>query len=138
MVGDRAYRKALSLEEARREIADNATQFCPESTRALCCPGRTRQLFTVRPFLCARGELLAWARLRSWFDSAVPEDFAWTHTLEGPDDMPAHAKASLLGPSLTLAVRDGRFALGTWQGIYLCEHRRRRGARSLVVTLWGE
>ena len=75
---------------------------------------------------------------RSWFDSAVPEDFAWTHTLEGSDDMPAHVKSSLLGPSLTLAVRDGRFALGIWQGIYLCEHRDRGGARSLVATLWGE
>jgi len=74
----------------------------------------------------------------SWFDSAVPEDFAWTHTLEGSDDMPAHVKSSLLGPSLTLAVRDGRFALGTWQGIYLCEHRDHAGARSLVITLWGE
>ena len=75
---------------------------------------------------------------RTWFDSAVPEDFAWTHTLEGADDMPAHVKASLLGTSLTLPVSDGRFALGTWQGIYLCEHRDSGGARSLVATLMGE
>jgi secondary thiamine-phosphate synthase enzyme len=75
---------------------------------------------------------------RTWFDDAVPQEFAWTHTLEGADDMPAHVKASLLGPSLTLPVRDGRFALGTWQGIYLCEHRDRGGARSLVATLLGE
>ena len=75
----------------------------------------------------------------SWFDAVVPEDAPyWTHTMEGPDDMPAHIKASVLGPSLTLPVRDGRFALGTWQGIYLCEHRDRGGARSLVVTLVGE
>ena len=75
----------------------------------------------------------------AWFDRAVPEDARyWTHTVEGPDDMPAHIKASLLGPSLTLPVRDGHFALGTWQGIYLCEHRDRGGARSLVVTLSGE
>jgi secondary thiamine-phosphate synthase enzyme len=73
--------------------------------------------------------------LESWASAAVPEDFAWTHTSEGPDDMPAHVKASLMGPSLTLPVRDGRFALGTWQGIYLCEHRDRGGPRSLVVTL---
>ena len=52
----------------------------------------------------------------------------WTHTDEGPDDMPAHIKASLLGASLTLPVRDGRFALGTWQGVYLCEHRDNGGA----------
>ena len=75
----------------------------------------------------------------SWFDAAVPEDAPyWTHTVEGPDDMPAHIKASVLGPSLTLPVRDGEFALGTWQGIYLCEHRDRGGPRSLVVTLTGE
>ena len=74
----------------------------------------------------------------TWANHAVPEDFAWTHTLEGPDDMPAHVKASLMGPSLTLPVASGRLALGTWQGIYLCEHRDRGGARSLVLTLNGE
>jgi len=75
----------------------------------------------------------------SWFDSAVPENAPfWTHTLEGPDDMPAHIKASLLGPSLTLPVRDGAFAVGTWQGIYLCEHRDSGGPRRLTVTAFGE
>ncbi|HYQ79075.1 MAG TPA: secondary thiamine-phosphate synthase enzyme YjbQ [Solirubrobacterales bacterium] len=75
----------------------------------------------------------------SWFDRAVPEGAAyWTHTLEGDDDMPAHVKAALLGPSLTLPVRDGSLALGTWQGIYLCEHRDEGGPRSLVATVWGE
>jgi secondary thiamine-phosphate synthase enzyme len=74
-----------------------------------------------------------------WFDVAVPEDASyWTHTLEGPEDMPAHVKAALLGPSLTLPVSQGRLALGTWQGIYLCEHRNRGGGRSLVATAWGE
>ena len=74
----------------------------------------------------------------TWANAAVPEQFAWTHTDEGPDDMPAHIKASLMGPSLTLPVGDGRLALGTWQGIYLCEHRDRGGARRLVATLNGE
>ena len=75
----------------------------------------------------------------SWFDAAAPEDAPyWTHTLEGPDDMPAHIKASLLGPALSLPVTDGRLALGTWQGVYLCEHRDRGGPRSLLVTLLGE
>jgi secondary thiamine-phosphate synthase enzyme len=75
----------------------------------------------------------------AWFDTAVPEDAPyWTHTIEGPDDMPAHIKASVLGPSLSLPVRDGRFGLGTWQGVYLCEHRERGGPRSVVVTLVGE
>ena len=75
----------------------------------------------------------------SWFDAAVPERSPmWTHTLEGPDDMPAHIKAALLGPSLSLPIAAGRLALGTWQGIYLCEHRNAGGARRLLVTLWGE
>ena len=75
----------------------------------------------------------------SWFDAAVPERAPyWTHTAEGPDDMPAHVKAALLGPSLSLPVRDGGLALGTWQGIYLCEHRDRGGARRLLATLHGD
>ncbi|HWD85501.1 MAG TPA: secondary thiamine-phosphate synthase enzyme YjbQ [Solirubrobacteraceae bacterium] len=74
----------------------------------------------------------------TWFDRAVPEgaDY-WTHTLEGPDDMPAHIKAALLGPSLTLPLSRGRLNLGTWQGIYLCEHRDDGGPRTLVATAWG-
>lgn len=79
------------------------------------------------------------ADLESWFNDAVREDAPyWRHTLEGPDDMPAHVKAVLIGPSLTLPVRDGAPALGTWQGIYLCEHRDRGGPRRLVATLHGE
>jgi secondary thiamine-phosphate synthase enzyme len=75
----------------------------------------------------------------SWFDRAVPEGAGyWTHTLEGEDDMPAHVKAALLGPALTLPVRAGRLALGNRQGIYLCEHRDQGGSRSLVATVWGE
>ena len=75
----------------------------------------------------------------TWFDKAVPDGASyWTHTQEGPDDMPAHIKCSLLGPSLQLPVRDGRLALGTWQGIYLCELRDNGGARRLTATLQGE
>ena len=75
----------------------------------------------------------------AYFNASVPEDAPyWTHTFEGPDDMPAHIKASLLGPSLSLPVSSGRLALGTWQGVYLCEHRDRGGARSLLATLHGE
>jgi secondary thiamine-phosphate synthase enzyme len=75
----------------------------------------------------------------SWFNRAVPEGADYfRHTLEGDDDMPAHIKASLLGASVTVPVTDGRLALGTWQGIYLCEHRDRGGPRKLTVTLWGE
>ena len=75
----------------------------------------------------------------AWFDRAVPDGADYfRHTLEGGDDMPAHIKASLTGASLTLPVTDGRLALGTWQGIYLCEHRDRGGPRKLLVTVWGE
>ena len=75
----------------------------------------------------------------SFFNEAVPEDARyWTHTLEGADDMPAHIKASLLGPSLTLPIHGGRPALGTWQGIYLCEHRNSGGSRTVTVTAFGE
>jgi len=70
---------------------------------------------------------------------AVPDGAPYfRHTLEGPDDMPAHIKASLMGSSVTIPVRDGRLALGTWQGLYLCEHRDSGGPRRLVVTVWGE
>lgn len=69
----------------------------------------------------------------------VPDGWPeFEHTLEGPDDMAAHVKASLLGSSLTLPVREGRLALGTWQGLYLCEHRDHGGARRLTLTLQGE
>jgi len=75
----------------------------------------------------------------AWFDRAVPDGAPYfTHTLEGDDDMPAHIKASLTDASLVLPVRDGRLALGTWQGIYLCEHRDSGGPRSLIATLNGE
>ncbi|BDP40222.1 hypothetical protein DAETH_01910 [Deinococcus aetherius] len=74
-----------------------------------------------------------------YFNGLVPDGWpGFEHTLEGPDDMAAHIKASLLGPSLTLPVREGRLALGTWQGIYLCEHRDEGGSRRLVLTLQGE
>ena len=72
------------------------------------------------------------------FDRAVPEDAPYyRHTMEGPDDMPAHIKASLMGSSVTIPITDGRPALGTWQGIYLCEHRDHGGPRTLVVTALG-
>jgi secondary thiamine-phosphate synthase enzyme len=75
----------------------------------------------------------------AWSNDAVPESAAyWSHVLEGSDDMPAHIKASLFGPTLTLPVRDGEFALGTWQGIYLCEHRDHGGPRRVIVTVFGE
>jgi secondary thiamine-phosphate synthase enzyme len=74
----------------------------------------------------------------AWFDRAVPDGADYfAHTLEGPDDMPAHIKSSLTGASLVLPVREGRLALGTWQGIYLCEHRNDGGPRDVLVTAYG-
>lgn len=67
----------------------------------------------------------------------VPDSAPYVHSDEGPDDMPAHAKASLMGSSVSIPISAGRLALGTWQGIYLCEHRDHGGARTLVVTLQG-
>jgi len=69
---------------------------------------------------------------------AAPENLDYVHTLEGPDDMPAHIKSSMLGSSVTIPIRDGAPAFGTWQGIYLGEHRNHGGRRSLVLTLCGE
>jgi secondary thiamine-phosphate synthase enzyme len=77
--------------------------------------------------------------MESHFNHVVPEGAPYyRHTMEGTDDMPAHIKAVLLGNHLSLPIRDGRLNLGMWQGIYLCEHRNRGGARRLVVTLQGE
>jgi len=69
----------------------------------------------------------------------VPENAPYyEHTLEGSDDMPAHIKASVMGSSVTIPITDGRLNLGTWQGVYLCEHRNHGGSRRLVLTAWGE
>lgn len=76
--------------------------------------------------------------MESSLNAIAPEDFPYLHTCEGPDDMPAHVKASLMGSSVTVPVTSGRLNLGTWQGIYLCEHRDRAGSRRVVVTLHGE
>lgn len=75
--------------------------------------------------------------LESAMNAIVPEEFPYVHTCEGSDDMPAHIKASLMGSSVTIPISNGRLALGTWQGIYLCEHRNRASSRRLVITLQG-
>jgi len=76
--------------------------------------------------------------MESHFNALVPERQSYyTHTYEGDDDMPAHIKASLLGSSLLIPVTNGRLNLGTWQGVYLCEHRDNGGSRKLVLTAWG-
>ena len=72
------------------------------------------------------------------FHEIAREDFPYRHTIEGPDDMPAHVKSSMIGSSVTIPIRNGALVLGTWQGIYLCEHRNHAGSRQLVLTLQGE
>jgi secondary thiamine-phosphate synthase enzyme len=75
----------------------------------------------------------------AYFNRAVPEEEPYyRHTAEGPDDMPAHIKASMMGSSVSIPITSGRPNLGTWQGIYLCEHRDRGGPRRLVVTAVGD
>ncbi len=76
--------------------------------------------------------------LEAWLDRLVPEDDPrFTHTAEGPDDMPAHIKGALTGTSLSIPLMDGRLTLGTWQGIYLWEHRHHRGEREVIVNVMG-
>ena len=76
--------------------------------------------------------------LNQALNQLAPENARWTHTCEGPDDMPAHVKHSLMGASLSIPVADHKLLLGTWQGICLCEHRNRGGRRNLILTLHGE
>ncbi len=78
------------------------------------------------------------ADLESSLNAVAPEDFPYRHTVEGPDDMPAHVKSLLIGSSISVPIQRGELALGTWQGIYLCEHRNQAGRRRLVLTLEGE
>ena len=77
--------------------------------------------------------------LERWLNRLVPEnDLDYTHLIEGPDDMPAHIKASTLGSSVSIPISNGRLALGTWQGVYLGEHRDHGGARRIIATLQGQ
>lgn len=74
----------------------------------------------------------------TWMNKSVPEgDPDYEHDYEGDDDMPAHIKSSLMGASVQIPITNGRLNLGTWQGIYLCEHRNYGGSRSVVVSAWG-
>lgn len=77
--------------------------------------------------------------MEAFFNHLIPGNTPYfTHTYEGDDDMPAHLKQVLIGPSVLVPIHKGQLALGTWQGIYLCEHRDQGGSRRVVITLWGE
>jgi secondary thiamine-phosphate synthase enzyme len=77
--------------------------------------------------------------MERYFDRTVKENESWyKHTSEGSDDMPSHIKSAIIGTSLTIPITEGKLNLGTWQGIYLCEHRNHAGSRKIVVTIYGE
>ena len=79
------------------------------------------------------------ADFESHFNKMVPENQSYyRHTMEGSDDMPAHLKSSILGSSVQIPITDGSLNLGTWQGIYICEHRNHGSSRKLILTVWGE
>src|SRR6201996_1196936 len=135
------YKQAIRLTERRRgfhiitseiinalpEIGEIKTGICQvfiQHTSASLCINEDADPTVRRDF-------------EMYFNKAVPEnDPDYIHNDEGPDDMPAHLKASMLGSSVTIPVRNGRLALGTWQGIYLCEHRNYGHRRNLVITAW--
>lgn len=139
----KVYQQALQLREKRRGfhlITDEIIQGFPqlrEIRKGLC------QIFirhtSASLTINENADPTVRKDFETFFNKAVPEnDPDYVHDSEGPDDMPAHIKSSLLGSSVMVPVTNGSFSLGTWQGIYLCEHRNYGGRRELVLTAWGE
>lgn len=136
------YQQTLSLSERRRGfhiITDEVENALPEirGMKAGICQvfiQHTSASLTINE----NADPTVRVDFEMFFNKTVREnDPDYEHDYEGSDDMPAHLKAALLGSSLTIPIRNGRLAFGTWQGIYLCEHRNRGGQRRLVVTAWG-
>ena len=136
------HQQVLSLRERRRGfhiITDEIEQALPEISelKAGICQvfiQHTSASLTINE----NADPTVRADFEMFFNKTVKEnDPDYEHDYEGSDDMPAHLKAALLGSSVTIPIRNGRLALGTWQGIYLCEHRNYGGQRKLVVTAWG-
>ena len=136
------YQQTLSLSERRRGfhiITDEVENVLPEirGMKAGICQvfiQHTSASLTINE----NADPTVRVDFEMFFNKTVREnDPDYEHDYEGSDDMPAHLKAALLGSSVTIPIRNGRLALGTWQGIYLCEHRNRGGQRRLVVTAWG-
>ena len=137
------YQRTISLPEKRRGfhlITTEVLQALPELaniTTGLCQVfiQHTSASLTINE----NADPTVRRDFEMYFSKTVPEnDPEYLHDDEGPDDMPAHIKASMLGASVTIPIRNGRLALGIWQGIYLCEHRNYGGQRSFVITAWGE
>lgn len=137
------FQQAISLRERRRGfhlITDDVLRALPQLNEigiGMC------QVFIQHTSagLCINEDADPTVRqdFETYFNKAVPEnDPGYIHNYEGSDDMPAHLKAAILGSSVTIPVCNGQLALGTWQGIYLCEHRNRGGQRNIVITAWGQ
>ena len=136
------YQQALTLRERRRGFhiitseIENALPQIAEIMVGLCQVfiQHTSASLTINE----NADPTVRADFEMFFNKTVKEnDPSYKHDYEGSDDMPAHLKAALLGSSVTIPIRNGRLALGTWQGIYLCEHRNYGGQRNLIVTAWG-
>ncbi|ARS41109.1 secondary thiamine-phosphate synthase [Sphingobacteriaceae bacterium GW460-11-11-14-LB5] len=137
------YQQALALRERRRGfhiITDEVEDALPQINEiniGICQVfiQHTSASLTINE----NADPTVRADFEMFFNKTVKEnDPDYEHDYEGSDDMPAHLKSALLGSSVTIPIRNGRLALGTWQGIYLCEHRNRGGQRRLVITAWGE
>jgi len=136
------YQQALTLRERRRGFhiitseIENALPQIAEIMVGLCQVfiQHTSASLTINE----NADPTVRADFEMFFNKTVKEnDPSYKHDYEGSDDMPAHLKAALLGSSVIIPIRNGRLALGTWQGIYLCEHRNYGGQRNVIVTAWG-
>ena len=123
------------LHEITAEVADAVRRCgCRQGVAAIFCRHTSCSLV-----LMENADPTARADLEAWLDRLVPENDAYfTHTLEGADDMPSHVKMALTRSSETVPFQDGRLQLGTWQGIFLWEHRRHPPRRTVLVTVLGE
>lgn len=137
------FQQAITLRERRRGfhiITDEILSALPEIeqiTRGICQVfiQHTSASLTINE----NADPTVRMDFEMYFNKSVPEnDPNYKHDYEGSDDMPAHLKAALLSSSVTIPIRHGRLALGTWQGIYLGEHRNYGGSRNLIITIWGE
>ncbi|TDQ06475.1 secondary thiamine-phosphate synthase enzyme YjbQ [Pedobacter metabolipauper] len=137
------YQKVLTLKERKRGfhlITDEVIAAFPEISVLKTGICQVFMLHTSASLtINENADFTVRKDFEMYFNKAVPEnDPAYQHDYEGSDDMPAHLKASIMGTSVMIPIRNGKLALGTWQGIYFCEHRNYGGNRNLMITAWGE
>ena len=139
----RIFQQALSLRERRRgfhiitDEVENALPEIREIKTGICQVfiQHTSASLTINE----NADPTVRVDFEMFFNKTVKEnDPNYRHDYEGSDDMPAHLKSAILGSSVSIPITNGRLALGTWQGIYLCEHRNYGGSRKLVITAWGQ